>query len=117
MSSRSYASKYDDGAGSAGGKHGEEGAPPAVIDVTDIRVDEATGSSSGAGSMDLDAALRHGHVPRVARIGTRAGFVARRGLRRAPHARRGALLRGLVQRVLRAEGAVVRRAVLQEHAV
>ena len=30
-------------------------------------------------------------------------------VRRAPHARRGALLRGLVLRVLRAEGAVVRR--------
>ena len=38
---------------------------------------------------------------------------ARRGLRRAPHARRGALLRGLVLGVLRAEGAVVRRAVLR----
>ena len=60
---------------------------------------------------------RDGHVPRIARIGTRAGFATRRGLRRAPHARRGALLRGLVQRVVRAEGAVVRRAVLQEHAV
>eukprot|EP00946_MAST-07B_sp_MAST-7B-sp1_P002299 g2299.t1 len=53
----SYASKYDDGEGSAGGKRGEEGAPPAVIDVTDIRVDEASGPSSGAGPMDLDAAL------------------------------------------------------------
>ena len=54
--SQNFGSKYDDtGSSSAGGKQAEDGALPAVIDVTAIRVDEGRG---GGASTALDAALR-----------------------------------------------------------